>query len=231
MPQPKTFGELKNLPLLNTDKPLQTLMKIADELGEIFKFEAPGRVTRYLSSQRLIKEACDESRFDKNLSQALKFVRDFAGDGLFTSWTHEKNWKKAHNILLPSFSQQAMKGYHAMMVDIAVQLIQKWERLNADEHIEVPEDMTRLTLDSEHIDEPRRDRLDDRLHLVGRAKLHEDVVDVKSHRPLRDAEDLTDLACRLAFGGPAQHFAFPRRQHDACRWRELRHHEAAHQRM
>ncbi len=84
---------------------------------------------------------------------------------------------------------------------------------------------------SEHIDEPRRDRLDDRLHLVGRAKLHEDVVDVKSHRPLRDAEDLTDLACRLAFGGPAQHFAFPRRQHDACRWRELRHHEAAHQRM
>lgn len=148
MPQPKTFGELKNLPLLNTDKPLQTLMKIADELGEIFKFEAPGRVTRYLSSQRLIKEACDESRFDKNLSQALKFVRDFAGDGLFTSWTHEKNWKKAHNILLPSFSQQAMKGYHAMMVDIAVQLIQKWERLNADEHIEVPEDMTRLTLDT-----------------------------------------------------------------------------------
>ncbi|MEK4754077.1 cytochrome P450 [Priestia sp. FSL R5-0597] len=148
MPQPKTFGELKNLPLLNTDKPIQTLMKIADELGEIFKFEAPGRVTRYLSSQRLIKEACDESRFDKNLSQALKFVRDFAGDGLFTSWTHEKNWKKAHNILLPSFSQQAMKGYHAMMVDIAVQLIQKWERLNADEHIEVPEDMTRLTLDT-----------------------------------------------------------------------------------
>ena len=148
MPQPKTFGELKNLPLLNTDKPIQTLMKIADELGEIFKFEAPGRVTRYLSSQRLIKEACDESRFDKNLSQALKFVRDFAGDGLFTSWTHEKNWKKAHNILLPSFSQQAMKGYHEMMVDIAVQLIQKWERLNADEHIEVPEDMTRLTLDT-----------------------------------------------------------------------------------
>lgn len=34
MPQPKTFGELKNLPLLNTDKPIQTLMKIADELGK-----------------------------------------------------------------------------------------------------------------------------------------------------------------------------------------------------
>ncbi|MDN4523983.1 bifunctional cytochrome P450/NADPH--P450 reductase [Fictibacillus fluitans] len=148
MPQPQTFGDLKNLPLLNTDKPVQALMNIAKDLGEIFKFEAPGRVTRYVSSQRLVKEVCDESRFDKNLSQALKYVRDFTGDGLFTSWTHEKNWKKAHNILLPSFSQQAMKGYHAMMADIAIQLIQKWERLNPDEHIQVPEDMTRLTLDT-----------------------------------------------------------------------------------
>lgn len=148
IPQPETFGELKNLPLLNTEKPIQSLMKIAQEMGEIFLFEGPGRTTRYVSSHRLVKEVSDESRFDKNLSQALKNVRDFTGDGLFTSWTHEKNWKKAHNILLPSFSQQAMKGYHNMMVDIAVQLVQKWERLNADEHIEVPEDMTRLTLDT-----------------------------------------------------------------------------------
>ncbi|MFL6561832.1 MAG: cytochrome P450, partial [Bacillus sp. (in: firmicutes)] len=58
------------------------------------------------------------------------------------------NWQKAHNILLPSFSQSAMKGYHSMMVDIAVQLIQKWSRLNSDESIDVPEDMTRLTLDT-----------------------------------------------------------------------------------
>jgi cytochrome P450/NADPH-cytochrome P450 reductase len=41
-----------------------------------------------------------------------------------------------------------MKEYHPMMVDIAVQLIQKWSRLNADESVEVPEDMTRLTLDT-----------------------------------------------------------------------------------
>lgn len=26
----------------------------------------------------------------------------FAGDGLFTSWTQEPNWKKAHDILLPT---------------------------------------------------------------------------------------------------------------------------------
>ncbi|MDR4173932.1 bifunctional cytochrome P450/NADPH--P450 reductase [Bacillus nitratireducens] len=148
IPQPKTDGELGNLSLLNKEKPIQSLMKISDQMGEIFKFETPSRVTRYVSSQRLVKEVCDESRFDKSLSQALKNVRGFTGDGLFTSGSYEKNWKKAHNILLPSFSQQAMKGYHAMMVDIAVQLIQKWERLNVNEYIDVPEDMTRLTLDT-----------------------------------------------------------------------------------
>ncbi|PEM13110.1 NADPH--cytochrome reductase [Bacillus toyonensis] len=148
IPQPKTDGDFGNLLLLNKEKPLQSLMKIADQMGEIFKFETPNQVTRYVSSQRLVKEVCDESRFDKNIGPALKNVRSFAGDGLFTSWSYEKNWKKAHNILLPIFSQQAMKGYHAMMVDIAMQLIQKWERLNADEHIDVPEDMTRLTLDT-----------------------------------------------------------------------------------
>jgi sulfite reductase alpha subunit-like flavoprotein/cytochrome P450 len=41
-----------------------------------------------------------------------------------------------------------MRGYHDMMMDIAVQLIQKWSRLNPDECVEVPEDMTRLTLDT-----------------------------------------------------------------------------------
>lgn len=148
IPQPKTDENLGNLLLLNKEKPTQSLMKIADQMGEIFKFETPNQVTRYVSSQRLVKEVCDESRFDKNIGPALKNVRSFAGDGLFTSWSYEKNWKKAHNILLPIFSQQAMKGYHAMMVDIAMQLIQKWERLNADEHIDVPEDMTRLTLDT-----------------------------------------------------------------------------------
>lgn len=41
-----------------------------------------------------------------------------------------------------------MKDYHSMMTDIAVQLVQKWERLNPNEEVDVPEDMTRLTLDT-----------------------------------------------------------------------------------
>ncbi|NWN78933.1 MAG: cytochrome P450 [Bacillus sp. (in: Bacteria)] len=148
IPIPKTFGPLGNLPLLDKTKVSQSLWKIADEFGPIFQFKFAETIGVFVSSHELVSEVCDESRFDKNMGKGLLKVRDFSGDGLFTSWTHEPNWRKAHNILLPSFSQKAMKGYHSMMQDIAVQLIQKWLRLNQNESIDVPDDMTRLTLDT-----------------------------------------------------------------------------------
>ena len=70
------------------------------------------------------------------------------GRGLFTSETADPNWRKAHNVLLPAFSMDAMRGYYPRMLDIAVQLMQKWERLNPDDTVDVPADMTRLTLDT-----------------------------------------------------------------------------------
>lgn len=148
IPQPKTFGPLGNLPLIDLEEPLQSMVKLADEYGPIFRLDMPGRTELLISGHELVADACDESRFDKKIWMPLEKVRAFGGDGLFTSKTEEPNWQKAHNILLPSFSQTAMRGYHNMMVDLAVQLIQKWARLNPDESVDVPEDMTRLTLDT-----------------------------------------------------------------------------------
>ena len=65
-------------------------------------------------------------------------ARTIAGDGLFTAWTQEPNWKKAHNILTPSFGSMAIRSYLPEMVDIATQLVEKWSRLNPDEDIDVP---------------------------------------------------------------------------------------------
>ncbi|MCS7462143.1 bifunctional cytochrome P450/NADPH--P450 reductase [Paenibacillus doosanensis] len=148
IPQPKTFGPLGNLPQLNLEEPVQSMVKLSNEYGPIFRMDLPGRSEIFISSYELVEDACDESRFDKRVWAPLRKVRAFAGDGLFTSETEEPNWRKAHNILLPSFSQRAMQGYHNMMVDLALQLIQKWGRLNPDESVNVPEDMTRLTLDT-----------------------------------------------------------------------------------
>src|SRR6266403_127408 len=46
------------------------------------------------------------------------------------------------------FGNRAMQSYHPSMVDIAEQLVKQWERLNADEEIDVVHDMTALTLDT-----------------------------------------------------------------------------------
>lgn len=148
IPQPKPKGILGNLPDIDADQPVQSWVKLAYEYGPIFRLDLPGGHFNIISGHELVKEACDQTRFDKNVWSPLQRVRAFGGDGLFTSWTHESNWQKAHHILLPSFSQRAMQGYHHMMVDIALQLTQKWARLNPDESINVPEDMTRLTLDT-----------------------------------------------------------------------------------
>ncbi len=121
VPQPKTYGPLGNLPQLNFDEPTQSLVKLADSYGPIFRMDYPGRSELYISSEKYVAEVTDESKFDKRVWAPLAKVRAFAGDGLFTSWTDEPNWKKAHNVLLPSFSQRAMQGYHNKMVDLAVQ--------------------------------------------------------------------------------------------------------------
>ncbi|MGE7112319.1 bifunctional cytochrome P450/NADPH--P450 reductase [Lysinibacillus sp. NPDC047702] len=148
VPKPKTFGPLGHLPLIDKEQPTLSLCKLAEEYGPIYRLEIPGYTSLVISGHELVADVCDVSRFDKQIYSELENVRAFGGDGLFTSRTTELNWQKAHNILLPTFSKQAMKDYHSMMTDIATQLIQKWERLNPMEEIDVPEDMTRLTLDT-----------------------------------------------------------------------------------
>lgn len=148
IPQPPTYGPLGNMPLIDPDQPSLTLGTLAEKYGPIFRFTAPGFSTIVLSGPDLVAEACDVNRFDKYVFSELQNVRAFGGDGLFTSWTHEPNWRKAHNILLPTFGKQAMKGYHPMMIDVAEQLILKWKRLNPQDSIDVADDMTRLTLDT-----------------------------------------------------------------------------------
>jgi cytochrome P450/NADPH-cytochrome P450 reductase len=126
----------------------QNMGQRAREYLPIYWLDMRGKPLVIVSGHELVDELCDESRFDKSVRGALRLVRNFAGDGLFTAYTQEPNWSKAHNILLPNFSQRAMQGYHAMMLDIAEQLVLKWERLNADDAVDVVHDMTALTLDT-----------------------------------------------------------------------------------
>ncbi|HEX8484001.1 bifunctional cytochrome P450/NADPH--P450 reductase [Sphingomonas sp.] len=143
--------------------------------GGIFKLRFGSRVSLFVTDPDLVAELSDETRFRKMPGPGLRVVRKFAGDGLFTAFSEEPNWGKAHRILLPAFSQRAMRGYFDMIVEVCDQLIAKWTRASGTDVL-VADDMTRLTLDSiaiagfgHRFDSFEREELDSFLLALGRA--------------------------------------------------------------
>ena len=128
---------------------MEKLVEWGREYGPIYRLQVPGINRVVISGADLVEEICDDSRFGKQLGAGLKVGRDGqTSQGLFTSETADPMWRRAHNILMAPFSQQAMRGYLPRMVDIAGQLVDKWSRLNPDDEVDVPQDMTALTLDT-----------------------------------------------------------------------------------
>ena len=149
IPSPKTLPIIGNLHQIPKSGLIQHLMDVARDFADpgIFKLYFGSYVSLWVSHPDIVAELCDETRFRKMPGPGLRSVRSFAGDGLFTSFSEEPNWGKAHRILLPAFSQRAMRGYFDMMVEVADALVGKWEG-RVGEDVNVPDDMTRFTLDS-----------------------------------------------------------------------------------
>ncbi|NRF65930.1 cytochrome P450 [Aquincola sp. S2] len=148
IPQPKGDPLIGNLRALDSAAPIQGFMRLARTLGPIYRLDVLGTPVIIVSSQELVDELCDESRFDKRVAGALKYIRDFAGDGLFTAKTDEPNWAAAHRLLMPAFGPIGVRGMFDRMHEIADQMLLRWERFGPDSVIEVSEDMTRVTLDT-----------------------------------------------------------------------------------
>lgn len=152
------------------------LLAVSRQFPEgIFKLRFGSRVSLFVTDPDLVAELSDETRFRKMPGPGLRVVRKFAGDGLFTAFSEEPNWGKAHRILLPAFSQRAMRGYFDMIVEVCDQLVAKWTR-SAGTDVLVADDMTRLTLDSiaiagfgHRFNSFEREELDSFLVALGRA--------------------------------------------------------------
>lgn len=149
IPGPRPLRVVGNALDIDRKHAMESAMKLARQYGPIYRLAVPGGDRYIVSGSDLVEEVCDERRFDKLVTGGLAEVRrDLVNAGLFASDTDNPLWRRAHNILLPNFSQQAMRDYHPMMLDVAGQLMLKWERLNSDDEIDVAGDMTRLTLDT-----------------------------------------------------------------------------------
>lgn len=148
IPQPPLKPIIGNLAQIDTEAPVQSFMALAKKYGPFFKLQILDRHVFLASSQELVDELCDETRFAKFVHPALREIRAFAGDGLFTAYNEEPNWQKAHRILMPAFGPIGVRGMFDQMLDIADQMFVRWERFGPEAVIDVADNMTRLTLDT-----------------------------------------------------------------------------------
>ena len=148
-PGPPGLPFLGNVRAIDLAQPIESLMSLAREYGPIFKLTSPAGISVVVSGVDLVSEICDDARFDKVITAGLSILAEGPVDaGLFTAHTDDPMWARAHGILMAPFSMQAMRDYMPAMIDIADQLMGKWDRLNPGEEVDVPADMTRLTLDT-----------------------------------------------------------------------------------
>ena len=101
-----------------------------------------------LADTALIDEVNDEAVWRKHVGPLVDKMRVTLGDGLFTAYNDEPNWRKAHNILMPAFTKTAMKNYHDSMTDTVRELIEAWNIHSAKQSwIDVPDQANRLTVE------------------------------------------------------------------------------------
>ncbi|MGW2098036.1 cytochrome P450 [Streptomyces olivaceoviridis] len=129
--------------------PIQQTMELMREHGPVLVRRLHGRDVMFVADADLVADLADEERFAKHVGPALRNVREFAADGLFTAYNDEPNWAKAHDILMPAFALGSMRTYHPVMLKVARRLIDAWDRAaRAGRPVDVPDDMTRMTLDT-----------------------------------------------------------------------------------
>ncbi len=125
--------------------PVQDTMALGRTLGPIFTRRFLSQEVVFIGGGALTAELADETRFAKHLGLGVEALRGLGGDGLFTAYNEEPNWQAAHDVLLPAFTQSAMRAYHPAMVDVVGELVGKWD-LGGE--VDVSADMTKLTLET-----------------------------------------------------------------------------------
>ncbi|KAI9363256.1 cytochrome P450 [Pilaira anomala] len=92
---------------------------------------------------------CKESEyFTKKITNTLKEIKDFAGNGLFTSDSDDDEWKLAHKILMPAFSPRAIKAYQPEMGIIAQETIKIFSEYTPEDKVEILDWCTNMTFET-----------------------------------------------------------------------------------
>ncbi|OMC04965.1 cytochrome P450 [Mycobacterium sp. NS-7484] len=145
---PRRVPLLGDVLSLQSDSSMQAAMGMA-ELGPICEFTFLGARYVVAAGADAVADLNDETRFCKHVGPDIEALRIVGGDGLFTAYNDEPNWLKAHQLLMPAFSQAAMRRYHATMFDVAGELTDRWDQQAGNgATVDVSADTTRVTLET-----------------------------------------------------------------------------------
>lgn len=127
---------------------LGTAEKLRKSSGGIFEQRIFALSAIAIADAALIDEVHDETRWQKHVGPLVDKLRLTLGDGLFTAYNDEPNWRKAHNILMPAFTKTAMANYHEQMATTVRELLEAWNTRSAEQSwIDVPDQANRLTVE------------------------------------------------------------------------------------
>ncbi|BBZ05618.1 cytochrome P450 [Mycolicibacterium chitae] len=146
---PKRVPLLGDILTFRGNEPTGSALDYAAQLGPIFEFTFMGARYVVAAGAEVVTDLNDEKRFCKHLGPEIVALRIVGGDGLFTAYNDEPNWRRAHELLMPAFTQAAMRRYHPTMVDVGTELTASWD-IHADNGstVEVSADTTRVTLET-----------------------------------------------------------------------------------
>ena len=149
IPHPPGKPFVGNLFDMDRDNPMESLMKLAREYGPIYRMDALGGSARNIVTGVNLVDGSPTSRASTRCwAGPDRAAEQRRRHGLFDLLDVGPEGTRRTTSCCRAFSQEAMRAYHQMMLDIAVQLMLKWQRLNSDDTVDVPADMTRLTLDT-----------------------------------------------------------------------------------
>ncbi|MGV7352566.1 cytochrome P450 [Mycobacterium kansasii] len=143
------FPVLGDLSTIGFDKPVQQVTDQLRQLGSGMIEQPIGRQpVIFVADPALIDDVNNETHWEKHVGPSLNRLRSTLGDGLFTAYNDEPNWRKAHNIMTPLFTKAAMKRYHDDMLNAVRELLDAWTvRSRVKGWITVPADANRLTIE------------------------------------------------------------------------------------
>ncbi|KAI0805964.1 cytochrome P450 [Irpex lacteus] len=147
IPTPPAWPIIGHTLSFDLEVPIRTLQQWGNQFGEIFELNFIQGKAVVVNTVELMNDCSNDRKFTKTMKGPIREIRELGRDGLFTASKHDENYIIANRILLPRFGMGSIRDMFPDMMDIASQLILKWERFGPRHPIHAAEEFTRLSFD------------------------------------------------------------------------------------